>query len=59
MAEQVHTPFYQVKVAGVVVVHTNRREEAHTLLRTAAAKPAELWRINEGGSADLLERVPA
>lgn len=56
-SDHVFLPFYQVKVAGFVTDQTNSRERAHGDLRSAAAKPAELWRISEGGEAELLERM--
>lgn len=55
--EHVYPPFFQVKVAGQVVEQTNRRETAHSALRSAGAKPAELWQVNASGSAQLLEHV--
>jgi hypothetical protein len=54
---RVSAPFYQVKVAGHVIDHTNLRDRAHVELRDGAAKPKQLWRISEGGGAELLEMV--
>lgn len=51
----IYMPFFQVKVAGRVVEHTNSRAEAHDAMKDAWAKPVELWRISQG-SAELLER---
>lgn len=56
---KVYFPFYQVKVAGQVVDHTNNRESAHATMRNAWAKPAELWLIPEVGSPQLLAKVAA
>lgn len=50
----VFLPCYQVKVAGHVVNNTNNREAAHSQVNNANAKPAELWQINQNGSATLL-----
>lgn len=54
---RVYPPFYQVKVAGHVIDHTNNREQAHAQMRTAAALPAELWLIHDNGKAQLLDRI--
>ena len=43
---------------GHVITNTNNREAAHGYLRSATAKPAELWLINANGSAQLLDKVP-
>lgn len=56
---KVYFPFYQVKIAGQVVDHTNSRESAHAQMRSAWAKPAELWLIRDGGAPELLARVSA
>lgn len=56
---RVYAPFYQVKVGGTVIEHTNNREKAHAELRAGAAMPKELWRVSEGGQAELLERIAA
>lgn len=58
-AARIYFPFFQVKVAGHVVLHTNKREQAHGAISDANAKPIELWRIHANGTAELLDRVPA
>jgi hypothetical protein len=58
-SERVSTPFYQVKVAGVVIDQTNSRERAHAELRSGGARPKELWLITDSSSAELLDRIAA
>lgn len=48
-------PFFQVKAAGHVVEHTNKMDVADSAYRDAA-KPAEIWEIQDNGAAKLLRR---
>lgn len=50
-------PFYQVKVGGVVVDHTNSEESAIKTLREASVKPAQMWQIFSDGSAKLIRQI--
>jgi hypothetical protein len=53
---KVYFPFYQIKSAGHVIDHTNKQDEAEKVF-SSAVKPAEMWRIFNNGSAQLLRRV--
>ncbi len=52
-----HFPLYQVKIAGVVVTHTNHREEAHNMFNRSSTINRELWLISNNGSAKLLAKA--
>jgi len=54
--DKIYFPFYQVKVAGKVVDHTNNHAAAHSSARISSAKPSEVWLIHEKGNAQLLYR---
>lgn len=56
-AARVYTPFFQVKIGGVVVDHTNSLDSAKATVKMPGAKPTEIWRIHANGHADLIERV--
>ena len=57
--DKIYFPFYQVKVAGKVVDHTNNQSAAFSEARTANAKPAQVWFVQSDGRSALVLDVPA